>query len=191
MTNDPEYVLMFEAMAVANDCEEVAGPKPAEWPAPRSSVYVHVDSVSDDEEHDVEELPEPVARRAELGDITNATAQPPESRSSEVPPPSEVVTGVQAAEPSEQLQAPTVEKFKEWATASFTSATGVRVELPALTVVYQETNGLLVNAKQAISELFVMKTFKALVCRSPERPDLSLSQEEALGWMLAYATCVL
>ena len=133
------------------------------------------------------ELPEVATRRAELGDVTNTTAQPAGSQSSEVPPPCEAVTSEQPAEPSEQLQAPAVDLVKQWASESFTSATGVRVELPALAVLYQETNGLLINAKQATSELFVMKKFKTLVCRSPERPDLALSQEEALGWLLAYA----
>ena len=47
MTNDPEYTQMFEAMALADDCEEVAE-QPADHPAIRGSVYVHVDSVPDD-----------------------------------------------------------------------------------------------------------------------------------------------
>jgi len=61
---------------------------------------------------------------------------------------------------------------------------------PTLTLlehVFRETNALLVNTKQAIFELFSTKAFKAALCCSPERADLKLSQEEALGWLLAHA----
>eukprot|EP00966_Prymnesium_polylepis_P272060 6285880-Prymnesium_polylepis.2 len=38
--------------------------------------------------------------------------------------------------------------------------------------------------KQAIHELYKSKQYRVLIGRSPERPDLRLSQEEALGYLL-------
>ena len=72
----------------------------------------------------------------------------------------------------------------EWGQA-FTDPKGDRVELPALQKPYQSTCGLLMNAKEALRLLFEQR--RKLLCRSPERPDLKISQEEALGWLLAYA----
>ena len=59
------------------------------------------------------------------------------------------------------------------------------MELPPLAVAYQSTNGLFVNAKEAVRQLFEQK--RKEICSSPERADLKLSHEEALGWLLAHA----
>ena len=67
----------------------------------------------------------------------------------------------------------------------FTDASGGQVELPPLAVAYQSTNGLFVNAKEAVRQLFEQK--RKEICSSPERADLKLSHEEALGWLLAHA----
>ena len=77
--------------------------------------------------------------------------------------------------------------LKEWAKKMFNDLEGKVVDLSMIGRIYRETNGLIVNAKQAIVELFNAKAFKAALCCSPEREDLKLSQEEALGWLLAYA----
>ena len=85
---------------------------------------------------------------------------------------------------AEQLEPPTVDELKEWAAKAFADPKGDRLELPALAAAYQSTNGLLINAKEALRQLFEQR--RKEICRSPERPDLQLSQEEALGWLLAY-----
>ena len=52
-------------------------------------------------------------------------------------------------------------------------------------VVSDVSNGLAVAVRAAIRALY--KLHRADVCRSPERPDLPLSQEEAIGYLLADA----
>ena len=47
--------------------------------------------------------------------------------------------------------------------------------------------GLQINAKEAVRQLFEQRQKQICRTRSPERPDLKLSKEEALGWLLAYA----
>ena len=48
----------------------------------------------------------------------------------------------------ELLEPPALEMLKEWAVKMFNDPKGKLVDLPALTCVYQATNGLVVNAKQ-------------------------------------------
>ena len=185
MTNDPIYVLMFDELTVADDGD-------------RDMVPVESDDTSDDEaaspsleEVHVEEAAQMPAqpggepRRAGLGEATIDTDQPPITRSSTVSSASEAVTREDSEEASELLASPTVDTLKQWAALAFTDPSGDRVELPALATAYQSTNGLLVNAKEAVRLLFEQK--KKLLCRSPERLDLKLSKEEALGWLLAHA----
>ena len=83
------------------------------------------------------------------------------------------------------LEPPTVDVLEDSAAQMFTDASGGQVELPPLAVAYQSTNGLFVNAKEAVRQLFEQK--RKEICSSPERADLKLSQEEALGWLLAHA----
>ena len=81
--------------------------------------------------------------------------------------------------PAEQLEPPSVNQLKEWAAWAFADPKGGRVELPTLAAAYQSTNGLLLNAKEAVRQLFEQQ--RKRICRSLERSDLQLSQEEALG----------
>jgi len=132
----------------------------------------------------IEQQPEVATRRAELGDMTNVETQSSIEPPLEVPPSCEEVNGNSSAE---LLEPPAVDMLKEWAVKMFNDSEGKVVDLPLLEHVFRENNGLIVNAKQAIFELFGTKAFKAALCCSPERPDLKLSQEEALGWLLAHA----
>ena len=50
----------------------------------------------------------------------------------------------------ELLELPTVDMLTEWAARAFTDVSGGRMELPVLTAAYQSTNGLLINAKEAL-----------------------------------------
>ena len=87
----------------------------------------------------------------------------------------------------ELLEPPTVDTLKDWTKTMLTDSSGQRIDLPKLESTFKSTKGLLVNAKQAVSELFGIKSFKAAVCISPERADLKISQEETLGWVLGHA----
>ena len=125
------------------------------------------------------------AGRAPLRDGTNGQGSRPATRLTEVPACPGAVPVETAKEPSELLEPPTIDTLKEWASRAFTDPVGRRVELPALATAYQSTNGLFINGKEAIRKLFEQR--RKELCSSPERPDLKLSQEEALGWLLPYA----
>ena len=132
----------------------------------------------------IEQQPEVAMRRAGLEDVTSMQISSTTEPLHEVPPACEMVTG----ESSEELLVPpAVDVLKEWAVKMFNDSDGKVIDLLLLEHVFRETNALLVNAKQAIFELFSTKAFKAALCCSPERADLKLSQEEALGWLLAHA----
>ena len=122
-------------------------------------------------------------QRAALGEVTNNTGMRSSTRSTRVPASHEAVPDDEHT--SELFEPPTVDVLKESAAAMFTDPSGGRVELPALTVAYQSTIGLFINAKEAVRQLFEQK--RKEMCTSPERSDLKLSQEEALGWLLAHA----
>ena len=122
-------------------------------------------------------------QRAALGEVTNNTGMRSSTRSTRVPASHEAVPD--DGHTSELLEPPTVDVLKESAAKMFTDASGGRVELPPLAVAYQSTNSLIVNSKEAVRQLFEQK--RKEMCSSPERADLKLSQEEALGWLLAYA----
>ena len=134
----------------------------------------------------VAESSEPPAKgqRAPLQDVLNGQESQQAARPREVPAYDATVPDGSVDGPAEQLEPPTVDELKEWAAKAFADPKGDRLELPALTAAYQSTNGLLINAKEALRQLFEQR--RKEICRSPERPDLQLSQEEALGWLLAY-----
>ena len=134
----------------------------------------------------VAEPPEPPAKgqRAPLQDVLNGQEPQQATRPREVPAYAAAVPYGSVDVPAEQLEPPTVDELKEWAAKAFADPKGDRLELPALAAAYQSTNGLLINAKEAVRQLF--EQHRKDICRSPERPDLQLSQEEALGWLLAH-----
>ena len=137
----------------------------------------------------VDESSEPPAKgqRAPLQDRLNDQEPQQATRPSVVPACAAAVPIGSVEGPAEQLEPPTVNQLKEWATWAFADPKGDRVELPTLAAAYQSTNGLLLNAKEAVRQLFEQQ--RKQICRSPERSDLQLSQEEALGWLLAHARC--
>ena len=94
-------------------------------------------------------------------------------------------TAAAATPTTGEPEVPTLVELKDWAAQSFTDPSGVLAELQALDIPYQSTNGLLINAKEVVRLL--KKESAASICQSPERPDLPLSGEEAIGWLLAYA----
>ena len=126
-------------------------------------------------------------QRAPLLEAVNDQATSPFTRSKEVPACAPAVPVGSVEGPAEQLEPPSVNQLKEWAAWAFADPKGGRVELPTLAAAYQSTNGLLLNAKEAVRQLFEQQ--RKQICRSPERSDLQLSQEEALGWLLAHARC--
>ena len=184
MMYDPQYVLDFENMALADDGDVLMEPEAAEVTTVDDEPSSTLEQARREWRAQSQQQPGDEPRRAGPSDITNDKGKPSSTRSSKVPPSSEVVT---VDPPKELLEPPTVDTFKEWTKAMITDASGDRVDLPELKSTFKSTYGLLINAKQAISELFGTKAFKASVCRSPERSDLKISQEETLGWVLAYA----
>ena len=181
---DPEYVDMFESMDLANDGEKAEPSNETEVTSNGDKPLTILEQARLEWRAQVLEQPEGAVRRAELGEVTNIASQPSVAPSREIPPSSEVVTGDHS---TELLEAPAVEILKEWSVTMFNDPVGNLADLPMLGHVYRETNGLIVNGKQAILELYGTKAFKSALCRSPEREDLKLSQEEALGWLLAHA----
>lgn len=150
----------------------------------------HVEQLSEDEEvaaagANEAEQPREKVQRAALRDSSNGQEQPPSTRSSVVPASSGEVPGDARVQAAELLEPPNVDLMKDWAAKAFVNPSGTRVELPALSSAYQSTQGLLINCKEAIRQLF--EQHRKELCSSPERPDLKLSQEEGLGWLLAYA----
>ena len=180
MMYDPEYVEMFEAMVVDDRDEKENQRSAIDNTSAGTQPQLPLDEAIRRFCSQAGTRPEPTARRAGVGDVSIHTVQPAVTPSSEVPPTSEVVSDNQLLEP------PALEMLKEWAVKMFNDPEGKVIDLPMLGRKYQETNGLIVNAKQAIFELFGTKDFKSALCRSPERDDLKLSQEEALGWLLAH-----
>ena len=171
-------------MDLADSCEASAATESHQGTSSADEPLTALEQARLEWQAQVESQPEDATRRAGPSDITNHEEQPTATRSRKVPPSPEVVTGDTS---EELLEPPTVDTFKEWTKAMLTDASGDRVDLPKLTSTFRSTKGLLVNGKQAIADLFGMKAFKAARCHSPERPDLQISQEEALGWLLAFA----
>ena len=184
MMCDPHYLEDFENMTLTDDGDVVMEPEVAESTSTDDNPLSTLEQARLEWSALVDQQPLDEARRARSGEVSSDTHHTTETPSSEVPPASEVVT-VETSE--ELLEPPTADTLKEWMKRMFSDPGGVRLELPKLAAAFKPTNGLLVNAKQAVFELFGTKAFKAGVCCSPERPDLKLSQEEALGWLLAYA----
>ena len=189
---DGELAAAIENLGIELDAAASAAFDDREAAPSAESVDVSANDLLGAENGDVEQHPShPPGKgeRAPLRDGTNGQAQQPALRSREVPACLDTVPvgapeqGVDAA--GEQLEPPTVDMLKDWAAASFADVGGVRVELPTLGTAFQSTNGLLINAQDAVRQLFKQKGTP--ICSSPERPDLKLSQEEALGWLLAHA----
>ena len=184
MFYDPEYMESVESMTLADD--SIGSMEPCS-----NEVTSHIDELLStlnqarlEWQARAHDGPEDGVRRAEVYELTHTENQSPNLGSSEVPTASEVVTDDNL---EELLEPPALEMLKEWAKKMFNDLEGKVVDLSMIGRIYRETNGLIVNAKQAIVELFNAKAFKAALCCSPEREDLKLSQEEALGWLLAYA----
>ena len=121
-------------------------------------------------QHDAAQ-PENKARRAALRKATNGQAMDPSSRARPPPTASEPGKAPQHR-PVEQLEPPATETIKEWALRSSPRPLA--------------NAGLQINAKEAVRQLFEQRQKQICRTRSPERPDLKLSKEEALGWLLAY-----
>ena len=184
MMCDPEYMETFDAMTLDDDCDGSANPDSSSDASSDDEPPSTLEQARLEWRSQVQQQPEDGPKRAEIGETTDTENKPPNLGSSEVPPASEVVTDDNL---EELLEPPALGMLKDWAKKMFNDPEGKVADLPMLDRVYEETNGLIVNAKQAIFELFGMKAFKAALCCSPERGDLKLSQEEALGWLLAHA----
>ena len=178
---------ILEAMSISESSSSAAAPDASAGNIDNVEVHEAAESNiivggTDDVQH-----PPKKVERAPLRESTNGQDQQPATRSSVVPADASAVSDEAGGEPGELLQPPAVDMLKSWATQSFANPTGSRMELPALSAAYQSTNGLLINSKEAVRLLFEQQRSK--ICSSPERPDLKLSQEEALGWLLAHACC--
>ena len=125
------------------------------------------------------------ARRAALDSLTNSSAAGVTTRSAQVFASDGEATVDSTEAAVDQLEPPAVNLLMEWAAGMFTDPQGKRVSLTKLSVAFQSTNGLLMHAKEAVQRLFEKR--RKDICSSPERPDLKMSQEEALGWLLGYA----
>ena len=78
---------------------------------------------------------------------------------------------------------PTVKELQQRVVAKFMDAGNVMVDSHMGRVRCKSTHHVLGRAIEAINNTFDQQ--RARLCRSPERPDLTISKEEALGWLLA------
>lgn len=110
MTNDPIYTLIFEDLTVADDGDQdmasvVSEDTSDDKAASSSPEEVHTETVAE-----AASQPGDETRRAGLGEATIDTNQPPITRSSMVPPPSEAVTSAAAEHPGEALSQEQLQK---------------------------------------------------------------------------------
>jgi hypothetical protein len=84
---------------------------------------------------------------------------------------------------SETPAALTEDTLLNFATEMFAVGASEPMVLRLLSIISQATVELVYLVKQAITKLFEKQ--RKSICRSPERPDLQLSQEEALGYFLS------
>ena len=93
--------------------------------------------------------------------------------------------------PAEVGQLFSVAEYQERAAKKFTDKGGVMVESGMPPVHGEASNEALSRLNQAVNNLF--EYARDSICVSPERPDLKMSKEEAVGWLLAdlYGGCEL
>jgi hypothetical protein len=183
-TTEAAVAELVEVMAVTHAGAGHVEPGVTECTAAAIAEQLSVDNELGHNMVGVESEPGWQRRRAALGETSKGTDTLSGTRSTKVPAHAEGVTNEASEAAQELLEPPALDLLTEWAGLMFTDPEGKLVELPALMVTFLSTNGLVLNAKEVVRLLFEKR--RKDICSSPERPDLKLSQEEALGWLLAF-----
>jgi hypothetical protein len=95
--------------------------------------------------------------------------------------------GGNAAPDSSELPQLTADLFFELAVQMFARGADASVAFVLKAFGVKPTIEICALVKQAVHRLYESKVHRATICRSPERTDLRLSQEEALGYLLGAA----
>ena len=129
------------------------------------------------------ELPPPSTKRAPLSEVKSSTSkvgmEGEESVGADTEGSGESPT---TACPDAELT-PAVKEIQQRVMAKFTDAGKVMVDSRMGRVRCKSTHLVLGRAIEAINNVFDQQ--RGRLCQSPERPDLTISKEEGLGWLLA------
>eukprot|EP00966_Prymnesium_polylepis_P035518 824789-Prymnesium_polylepis.1 len=81
------------------------------------------------------------------------------------------------------VRPPAVAEMQTRAVAKFCHSSKAMCDSDMGKVAYESSHVALAHAIQAINNIFDQRRVE--LCCSPERPDLTITKEEALGWLLA------
>ena len=179
MTNDPVYVLMFEDLTMADECGP-ATVRPTEESPQLAALRIEMETEpaavprETDHTQPVTESARTAANTAAI-DTSRSLAVAVEGRPA-IPPPG---TSASSEHPAEGVGQ---EQLQQRAQKMFCGGRQQLVAPGGPTLVSETSLELLTIVKAVITALF--KAHEKQICSSPERPDLRLAQEEALGHLV-------
>ena len=179
MTNDPLYVIMFENLAVGDD-GEAASERAVEEPSDSSDSDVVMESEPAAVQPEmVPDEPAVQSERtaADFADISTAAAE----AAADFSRPADEAPGTSTA-PELPAEALSLDQLQQWAIRMFCGGREQLVASGGARAVSTVSLELIMAIKATVIAIF--KDFVEQICSSPERPDLRLTQEEALGHLV-------